>query len=156
MAAIGNVVPITLITQLIGFRNGDLGIRYCRAAFDSTALVGARLTLDELEVLIMRSAETYVWIAGNAATTYGAESDGGDSRAPLLTAFSDGALSEEDGVTILQNLLGAGGESTTSLLGNSVRLLAEQPGCNTNSAGPRNSSRPSSKRLSVSSRRSAS
>jgi hypothetical protein len=51
------VVPITLITQLIGFRD-DLG-SLLRAAFDSTALVGGRLTLEELNALMAKSAETY-------------------------------------------------------------------------------------------------
>jgi cytochrome P450 len=124
MAKVANVVPITLITQLIGFRDGDLG-SLLRAAFDSTALVGARLTLDELNALMARSAETYAWIT-EQLTTYGGESDG-DILGTIARGIEDGALSEEDGVIILQNLLGAGGESTTSLLGNSVRLLAEHP-----------------------------
>jgi len=124
MSKVGNVVPITLITQLIGFRDGDLG-SLLRAAFGSTALVGARLTLDELNALMAKSAETYAWIT-EQLTTYGGESDG-DILGTIARGIEDGALSEEDGVIILQNLLGAGGESTTSLLGNSVRLLAEQP-----------------------------
>jgi cytochrome P450 family 144 len=124
MATIGNVVPITMITQLIGFRNGDLG-SLLRAAFDSTALVGGRLTLDELNNLMARSAETYAWI-NEQLVAYGAES-GEEIIGTIARGIREGALSEGDGVIILQNLLGAGGESTTSLLGNSVRLLAEQP-----------------------------
>jgi len=124
METVGNVVPITLITQLIGFRDHDLG-SLLRAAFDSTALVGGRLTFDELNALMVSSAETYAWITGQLAT-YGTESDG-DILGTIARGIQDGALSEDDGVIILQNLLGAGGESTTSLLGNSVRLLAEQP-----------------------------
>jgi cytochrome P450 len=124
MTTVGNVVPITLITQLIGFRHADLG-SLLHAAFDSTALVGGRLTLDELEVLLVRSAETNAWIT-EQLDTYGADSDG-EILGTIADGIRDGALSEEDGVTILQNLLGAGGESTTSLLGNSVRLLAERP-----------------------------
>jgi cytochrome P450 len=124
MGAVGNVVPITLITQLIGFRDGDLGA-LLRAAFDSTALVGGRLTLDELNALMVRSAETHVWIAEQLAT-HGAESDT-EIIGTVARGIQDGAMSETDGIILLQTLLGAGGESTTSLLGNSVRLLAEQP-----------------------------
>jgi cytochrome P450 len=124
MATVGNVVPITLITELIGFRDGDLG-SLLRAAFDSTALVGGRLTLDELNTLMAKSAETYAWIM-EQLVTYGGAADG-EILGTIAHGVEDGALSEEDGVIILQNLLGAGGESTTSLLGNSVRLLAEQP-----------------------------
>jgi cytochrome P450 family 144 len=39
MAEVGNIVPITVISRLIGFRNSDL-YRLLRAAFDSTELVG--------------------------------------------------------------------------------------------------------------------
>jgi cytochrome P450 len=124
MSTVGNVVPITLIAQLIGFRGGDLG-SLLRAALDSTALVGGRLSLDELNALMARSAETYAWISEQLAA-YGAESDG-EILGTIGTGIQDGALGKEDGVIILQNLLAAGGESTTSLLGNSVRLLAEQP-----------------------------
>jgi cytochrome P450 len=58
--------------------------------------------------------------------TYGSESDD-EILGTIAHGIEAGALSEEDGVVILQNLLSAGGESTTSLLGNSVRLLAEHP-----------------------------
>jgi cytochrome P450 len=122
MATVGNVVPITLITQLIGFRESDLG-SLLRAGFDSTALVGGRLTLDELNALMARSADTYTWITEQLAA-YGSASDD-EIIGTISRGMHHGALSEEDGVIILQNLLGAGGESTTSSLGNSVRLLAE-------------------------------
>jgi cytochrome P450 len=124
MAVIGNTVPITMITQLIGFRNGDLG-ELLRAAFDSTALVGGRLTLIELEALLVKSAETNTWITDQLAT-YGADSDD-EILGTIARGVAVGDLSEGDGVVILQNLLSAGGESTTSLLGNAVRLLAEHP-----------------------------
>ena len=124
MPAVGNIVPITMIAQLIGFRDGDLGA-LLRAAFDSTALVGARLTLEQLNSLLVKSAEINAWI------TKQLEAYGGDSDDVLLGTIAkgilDGAMSEGDGAIILQNLLSAGGESTTSLLGNSVRILAEHP-----------------------------
>ena len=54
MAEVGNVVPITVISRLIGFRNSDLD-RLLRAAFDSTELVGATLSRERLIELITRS-----------------------------------------------------------------------------------------------------
>src|SRR6202022_4480219 len=47
MTVIGNVVPITITSRLIGFRDADAG-QLLSAAFDSTALVGSALTFDEL------------------------------------------------------------------------------------------------------------
>ncbi len=124
MSAVGNVIPIRLITHLIGFRGGDLDV-LLRAAFDSTALVGARLTLDELNELLERSAETNAWITSQLAD-YGDDGTG-DLLGTIGRGVAEGSLSRDDGVVILQNLLSAGGESTTSLLGNSVRLLAGNP-----------------------------
>jgi cytochrome P450 family 144 len=124
MMTVGNVVPITLIAQLIGFRSADLG-SLLRAAFDSTALVGGRLSLDELSALVVKSSETHVWISEQLAA-YGDDSDT-EILGTVARGIEGGAMSESDGVILLQTLLGAGGESTTSLLGNAVRILAEQP-----------------------------
>jgi cytochrome P450 len=124
MATVGNVVPISMITQLIGFRDHDLDA-LLRAAFDSTAQVGARVTLDELNALLLKSAETYGWIA-EQLSTYGSAADD-EILATISHAVRDGAMTDNDGIIILQTLLSAGGESTTSLLGNSVRILAERP-----------------------------
>lgn len=124
MATVGNRVPIALITQLIGFRDCELGT-LLQAAFDSTAQVGARITLDELNVLLVKSAETYGWITEQLAT-YGTAADD-EILGTIARGVHDGVLGQHDAIIILQTLLSAGGESTTSLLGNSVRILAEQP-----------------------------
>ncbi len=124
MGTVGNIVPITMITHLIGFRDHDLST-LLRAAFDSTAQVGARITLDELEALLLKSSDTYGWIT-EQVTTHGPDADN-EILGTIARAVHDGVMSESDGVIILQTLLSAGGESTTSLIGNSVRILAEQP-----------------------------
>jgi cytochrome P450 len=124
MATVGNIVPITMITSLIGFRDHDLAA-LLQAAFDSTAQVGARITLDELNALLLESAQTYGWIA-EQLTTYGADAED-EILGTIARAVRDGAMHESDAVIVLQTLLSAGGESTTSLLGNSVRILAERP-----------------------------
>lgn len=45
----------------------------------------------------------------------------------LARGVKQGLISEHDGVAILLVLAGAGGESTSSLTGSAVRILAEQP-----------------------------
>ena len=124
MAAVGNMVPITMITKLIGFRGADL-TRLLRAAFDGTALVGGRLSIDKLNSLLEITLETNIWIAEQLAT-YGSDSED-EILGTITRSVNAGVMNESEGVAILQNLLSAGGESTTSLLGNSVRLLAERP-----------------------------
>jgi cytochrome P450 family 144 len=124
MAAVGNRVPIAMITKLIGFREADL-TRLLGAAFDGTALVGGRLSLNELNSLLDKTLQTNIWITEQLAS-YGADSED-EILGTITRSVNAGVMSESDGVAILQNLLSAGGESTTSLLGNSVRLLAERP-----------------------------
>src|ERR1700682_5729138 len=62
MSAIGNVVPITMISRLIGFHDSNMD-QLLRAAFDSTAMLGSTLTLDELNELIGRSGEIHTGLA---------------------------------------------------------------------------------------------
>jgi cytochrome P450 family 144 len=124
MTEIGNVVPITVISRLIGFHESNLG-QLLKAAFDSTAMLGATLPLDELMDLISRVGEIQAWLADQlspAMTHPGEDLLGAVARGVLGGVFTD-----FEALTILHTLLSAGGESTTSLLGNAVRLLAEHP-----------------------------
>jgi cytochrome P450 family 144 len=122
MAAVANVVPITLVSSLIGFRGSDLG-ELLRNAFDGTSLVGGRLTLPELEALMMRVADIGTWIVDQLEIARKEPSE--DILGAIARAIEANVLDVGEACIILQTLLSAGGESTTSLLGNSVRLLAE-------------------------------
>ena len=122
MAAVANVVPITLVSSLIGFRGSDLD-ELLRNAFDGTSLVGGRLTLPELETLMMRVADIGTWIVAQLETARQEPSE--DILGAIARAMEADVLDVGEACIILQTLLSAGGESTTSLLGNSVRLLAE-------------------------------
>jgi cytochrome P450 family 144 len=124
MGAVGNIVPITMISQLIGFQGSDLA-QLLQTAFDSTMMVGASATFDELNALMLRSMETGAWIADQLAAV--ADDPHDDLLGTVARGIANGSLQHQDGVTTLQILLSAGGESTTSLLGNAVRILAEQP-----------------------------
>jgi cytochrome P450 len=122
MAAIGNVVPITMISRLIGFHDSDLD-QLLRAAFDSTAMLGSTLSYDDLVAHISRTGEIEEWISRQLATAMS------EPSRDLLGAVAQGvksqAFSDAEAVVILHTLLSAGGESTTSLIGNAVRILAE-------------------------------
>ena len=62
MSEVGNIVPITVISRLIGFRNSDID-RLLRVAFDSTEMVGATLSSERLMELITQSNELGAWLA---------------------------------------------------------------------------------------------
>jgi cytochrome P450 len=124
MAEVGNVVPITVISRLIGFPDSDPDF-LLGAAFDSTSMIGATLPLDRLEALVARTGEIEAWIADQLARVAHAPDD--DILGAIVRGVDDNVLSLDAGCIILHTLLSAGGESTTSLLGNGVRILAENP-----------------------------
>jgi cytochrome P450 len=122
MTAIGNVVPITMISRLIGFHDSDVD-QLRRAAFDSTSMLGSTLSLDDLNEHINRTAEIQDWIAGQLARA--TEEPGDDLLGAVARGVNAETFTHVQANVILHTLLSAGGESTTSLLGNAVRILAE-------------------------------
>jgi cytochrome P450 len=124
MSTIGNVVPITMISRLIGFHDSDLD-QLLRAAFDSTAMLGSTLTLDALMELVGRTGEIQAWIADQLSRAV--KQPGDDLLGAVARGVNAGVFTDIEANVILHTLLSAGGESTTSLLGSAVRILAEHP-----------------------------
>ncbi|MCW2887250.1 MAG: hypothetical protein QOE54_4617 [Streptosporangiaceae bacterium] len=124
MTEIGNIVPITMISRLIGFHDSNMD-QLLSAAFDSTAMLGSTLSYDELMELITRTGEIQTWLADQLSTAV--KGPGGDLLGAVARGVNDGVFGDFEATGILHTLLSAGGESTTSLLGNAVRLLAEDP-----------------------------
>jgi cytochrome P450 len=122
MGSVGNVIPITVIAKLIGFRDID-PTQLLEAAFDSTAVVGGTMTLDRLTEIVTRIGAIQEWIGAQVAGTTEADDDG--ILLAVRRALDAGTLQEGEVVIILHTLLGAGGETTSSLIGNAVRLLAD-------------------------------
>src|SRR3546814_14044517 len=73
---------------------------------------------------MLRSFVTHRWIAGQLRT---ASTVGDNILDSVKRNVNNGTLREADGRAILHILLAAGGESTTSLLDNAVRILADDP-----------------------------
>ncbi len=124
MTAIGNIVPITMISRLVGFRNSNLE-QLWTSAVNGTRLVGSTLALDDLIASASGMDGILVWIAAQLSVALDEPSE--DLLGTVADAVKDGALSEPEAIGILTTLLSAGGETTTSLLGNAVRMLAERP-----------------------------
>jgi len=122
MQAVGNVVPITMVSRLIGFEGSDPA-RLLQAAFDGTRLVSGSMSLGELNDLMVRSGEIGDWIAGQLEAV--ADAPGENLLGTVARGIQGGDLQVQEGIVTLQTLLSAGGESTSSLLGNAVRIVAE-------------------------------
>jgi cytochrome P450 len=124
MDGIANAVPIRVISKLIGFQDEDPD-RLLDAAFASTGLLAATASLEDTIASTARATEMVDWIA---AQLEDARSNGADGILGLIaSAIAAGELAEIEGVVIMHTLLSAGGESTTSLLGNAVHILANDP-----------------------------
>ncbi len=121
MPALANSIPIRIVSRLIGFEGADPALLLA-AAFDSTAMLAATKPLDELEALFARSAETIAWIGDQLQRAVAGVGDG--LLGVIGAAVAAGALEFGEGLVIMHTLLSAGGESTTSLLGNAIHMLA--------------------------------
>ena len=124
MTAIGNIVPITMISRLVGFRNSNLD-QLWTSAVNGTRMVGSTLPLDDLMESMSGMDGILLWIADQLSVALKEPSD--DLLGAVADAVKRETLTQADGIGILTTLLSAGGETTTSLLGNAVRMLADRP-----------------------------
>ncbi|MFN8027230.1 MAG: cytochrome P450 [Acidimicrobiia bacterium] len=124
MTAVGSLVPINVVSWLVGFTDADAQM-LLQAALDSTEMLAATMSLAELEAMFLRTDQIGRWLAEQMQAAMA------DPRADLLGAVArgieSGAFTFDSAVVVLHTLLSAGGESTSSLLGNAVRILADDP-----------------------------
>jgi cytochrome P450 family 144 len=125
MSVVGNIVPMAIVSGLIGFRESNQAT-LLQAAFDSTALLGSTLSLARLTELVGTIGAIESWITEQLERAT-AEDARDDILGAIARGVARGSLSVAEGTIILHTLLSAGGESTSSLLGNAVRMIAEQP-----------------------------
>ena len=124
MSEVANVVPITIISRLIGFHGSNMN-QLLIAAFDSTALLGSTLALAELMEIIGRVGEIQSWLAHQLSRAINSPEE--NLLGAVARGVRDEVFTDAEALAVLHTLLSAGGESTTSLLGNAVRVLAENP-----------------------------
>lgn len=124
MEDIGGAVPIHAIAGLIGFRDVDERV-LLQTAYDSSDIVGGTKTLAEMATNQLRVDEINLWLESLLAERDGQGSD--DLLDAVKAAILTGQLSHGEGLVAMITLLSAGGESTSSLLGNAARILAERP-----------------------------
>jgi cytochrome P450 len=117
-----NRLPMTVLCEVMGFPEADIDalIAY---AFDGTELLAGTNSLADMTRLTTRAAEAGA-LLGEWLARARPEPDDGVLGA-VARGVADGVLTPEEGVSTLVILLGAGGESTASLIGNCIRVLAE-------------------------------
>ncbi len=121
MTELANAIPIRIVSGLIGFSAADPE-RLLAAAFDSTDMIAATRPLEEVHAAMARTAEVMGWISDQLQNAIDHGADG--ILGAMGMGVTDRSLEFGDGLAILHTLLSAGGESTTSLLGNAIHVLA--------------------------------
>jgi cytochrome P450 len=124
MGAVANRLPMMVVARLIGVPAEDVD-QLVRWAFASSQLLDGLVDADQLAASGVAAVELGNYIhdhLGRAAV------DPQDNlRGALATACSTGELDEITAQMMMIILFGAGGESTGSLLGNSMWILATRP-----------------------------
>lgn len=121
MADVANPLPMQIVSDLVGFKESNLN-KLLQAAFDSTAVVSGSSSLFQLARCMLRSYLSYRWVGGQL---HNVPDESQNILGSIKRNIADGTLREIEGRAFLLLFLAAGGESTTSLLGSAVRMLAD-------------------------------
>lgn len=124
MAEIGVTVPIRAIAMLIGFADSNDEL-LARTAFQLVELTSASRTPEQMGQIRLNHAEIRTWMTDQLDRHRGGE--GEHLLNAVKSAIDTGQFTFDQGLTTMMTLLSAGGESTSSLLGNAVRIIAENP-----------------------------
>ena len=124
-SAVANPVPIIAMALAIGFPPEDHPL-LLPWAFDGTDLLAGTRTLEEMGPLFAAADAGRGYVSARLDGALAAPGD--DVIGAIARAVTTGTLTRDEAIGTLIVLLGAAGESTASLLGNAVRILAEDAG----------------------------
>lgn len=126
MEAVARPLPMLVICELLGFpaQDADQLERWSTAGI---ALLSGLATAAEIGANSIQVAELGGYIAARFAEAKTALPDDVMGDLARASQATNPAIGDDEAVAILLQLLIAGQETTTSLLGGAVRLLAEDP-----------------------------
>lgn len=124
--AVAHPLPTWVVARVIGLPTSDVPqlARWALHGGEMLAGTGDRVRMAELGI----EAAAHAQYLGRHLDHALAEPDRtrGDLLGALATALRSGAIAREVAVGILTVLVGAGGETTTTLVGSAVRILAQR------------------------------
>jgi len=124
MDAVANRLPMMIVARLIGVPDADSD-QLARWGYASTQLLDGLLSEDSVNASMKSLGELNAYIVEHLNRAQSAPSD--DLISVLATVCTEGQLDRFTAQMILISLFSAGGESTASLLGTAVTILATQP-----------------------------
>lgn len=124
VAMLADPLPASVVAELVGLPHEDLD-QLLRWVLDSTELLGGIVDVGRMDAHV--SSVTRLWSHLEERLAHAVDSPGDDLLGVLAEAHLRDGLATSTGVLILLQLLGAGAESTSALLGSALRMLAERP-----------------------------
>jgi cytochrome P450 len=124
MGALANRLPMMVVAQLIGVPADDVD-QLIRWAYATTQLLDGLVDQDQLAAAGVAAVELGNYIHDQFDLSAADPQD--DLLGSLATACSTGGFDEITAQLMMIILFGAGGESTGSLLGNAMWILATRP-----------------------------
>ena len=119
-------VPLRVVVErVIGVQDHDVD-QTRQWVFAGARLMGGRLRLEQMGAAAEAAAGMLPWMIEQLDAALDAHRTG-DVLGAAATGVRDGVLSRDEAAFALMVLVGAGGETTTALIGNAIRMLAEQP-----------------------------
>ena len=125
MDAVANRLPMMIVARLIGVPDDDSD-QLARWGYASTQLLDGLLSEDQVNASMAALGELNGYIVERLAAA--SDEPGDDLIGVLATACKGGQLERFTAQMILISLFSAGGESTASLLGTAVDILAADAG----------------------------
>lgn len=128
VSQVANPIPTRAMAQVVGLPLEDTD-RLLDWAMTGTEVLAGTTDPERMNHVMIKTAGMTVYLADHLQEALAAP----PSRpvagvlGELARGVKEGLISEKDGVSILVVLVGAGGESTSSLTGSAARILAEQP-----------------------------
>jgi cytochrome P450 len=122
-------LPVRVVAErVIGFRDPDNdAIR--RWIFGGSRIMGGLMTLDEMVAFAGEASGVLGLVSWTEAQLDSAidSAPSGDVLGAAAAGVRDGSLTRDEAAFTLMVLVGAGAETTTSLIGSAIALLAERP-----------------------------
>ncbi|WP_167099986.1 cytochrome P450 [Mycobacterium sp. DL592] len=122
--AVSDRLPMIVVAQLLGFPAVDVDW-LITGAYATTQMLDGVITAEQLDAAVAAAGALAEYLACEFARATADPRD--DLLGDLARQRNSGLLDDQTCVLMLMQLVGAGGESTSGLLGNAAWLLATHP-----------------------------
>jgi len=126
---LANEIPLMVTADLMGLPVTDVD-KLLKWAFSGGEILAGTCRLQDMVALGMQTFEMSDYLTQHfqfVQSTFEVSQEPTHITEALVKAVHDDLISEEDAISIMIVLVGAAGESTSSLVGSAIRVLAQNP-----------------------------